>query len=281
MWISGLWHDSYLMGVVLRAFGVGVLVSVCAALLGVTLVLKRFSMIGDGLSHVGFGALALATAFGVGSAFALEFSLPVVALASFALLWLTGKGKMKGDTAIGMISSAAMAVGVILYHVKGGMTADACNSLFGSASVITLSPKESALGAGLAALVIFLFVLFYHRIFAVTFDQTFVTACTGGVTGFQVLISLLTSVTVVVGMKMMGAVMISAIIIFPAVSAMKLCKSFKGVVIAAAVISMVCYLVGFVAACLWGLPTGPCVVVVNVVTCILCSFKKGRARSST
>ncbi len=273
MWITWLLHDSYLMSVVLRAFVVGVLVSICAALLGVTLVLKRFAMIGDGLSHVGFGALALATALGVGGAYALEFSLPLVALASFALLWLTGKGKIKGDTAIGMISSAAMAGGVILYHLNGGMTADACNSLFGSASVITLSAKDSLVSVVLAAVVICLFVLFYHRIFAVTFDQTFADACTGGVKGFQILLSLLISVTVVVGMKMMGAVMISALIIFPAVTAMKLRKSFRGVVTAAAILAMVCYLVGFVAACLWGLPTGPCVVVVNLLAFLVCSLK--------
>lgn len=274
MWITELLQDEYLRGVVFRAFGVGILVSVCAAFLGVTLVLKRFSMIGDGLSHVGFGALALATALGVGGAFALEFSLPLVAVCAFALLWLTGKGKLKGDTAIGMLSSAAMAVGVILYHVNGGMTADACNSLFGSASVITLTTKESLLGAGLSILVIALFLLFYHRIFSITFDQTFAAACTGGVTGFQILISLLTAVTVVVGMKMMGAVMISALIIFPGVTAMKLCKSFRGVVFSAAIISMICYCLGFVAACLWGLPTGPCVVVGNLLVFFLCSLKK-------
>ncbi|MBR2152627.1 MAG: metal ABC transporter permease, partial [Clostridia bacterium] len=178
----------------------------------------------------------------------------------------------KGDTAIGMISSAAMAVGVILYHLNGGMTADACNSLFGSASVVTLSPKDSIISLVLAVLVIGLFILFYHRIFAITFDGTFAMACTGGVKGFSLLLSLLTSVTVVVGMKMMGAVMISALIIFPAVSAMRVCKSFRGVVITAALLAMGCYLVGFTAACLWGLPTGPCVVVVNLLTFSICSF---------
>ncbi len=273
MWITGLFADDYLMGVVFRAFLVGILVSVCAALLGVTLVLKRFSMIGDGLSHVGFGALALATALGLGGAWALEFSLPLVALCSFGLLWLTGKGKLKGDTAIGLLSSAAMAIGVILYHLKGGMTADACNSLFGSASVITLSGKDSVISVILSVLVIGLFFLFYHRIFSVTFDETFATACVGGVNSFRLLLSLLTSVTVVVGMKMMGAVMISAMIIFPAVCAMKLCKSFRSVVLAAALVSMGCYLVGFGAACVLGLPTGPCVVVANLLTLLVCSCK--------
>lgn len=273
MWISGLFTDEHLVAVVLRAFSVGILVSICAALLGVTLVLKRFSMIGDGLSHVGFGALALATALGVGGAYALEFSLPLVALCAFALLWLTGKGKLKGDTAIGMISSAAMAWGVILYHLNGGMTADACNSLFGSASVITLTPKDSVISMVLSVSVIALFLLFYHRIFAMTFDETFAGACLGGVGGFRILLSLLTSVTVVVGMKMMGAVMISAMIIFPGVTARKLCKSFKGVVTASAGLAMVCYVIGFAAACLWGLPTGPCVVVANLLAFLLSSLK--------
>ena len=273
MWISGLFADEHLVGILLRAFLVGILVSICAALLGVTLVLKRFSMIGDGLSHVGFGALALATALGIGGAYALEFSLPLVALCSFALLWLTGKGKLKGDTAIGMISSVAMAGGVILYHLNGGMTADACNSLFGSASVITLTEKDSIISIVLSVLVIGLFLLFYHRIFAITFDETFACACLGGVGGFRMLLSLLTSVTVVVGMKMMGAVMISAMIIFPGVTARKLCGSFRGVVTASAVLSVACYVVGFVAACLWGLPTGPCVVVANLVAFLLCSLK--------
>ena len=273
MWISELFADEHLVGILLRAFSVGILVSVCAALLGVTLVLKRFSMIGDGLSHVGFGALALATALGVGGAHALEFSLPLVALCSFALLWLTGNGKLKGDTAIGMISSAAMAGGVILYHLNGGMTADACNSLFGSASVITLTEKDSIISVGLSVLVIGLFIMFYHRIFAMTFDETFAAACLGGVGGFRILLSLLTSVTVVVGMKMMGAVMISAMIIFPGVTARKLCKSFKGVVIASALISVVCYVAGFVCACLFGLPTGPCVVVANLAAYLLSLLK--------
>ncbi len=273
MWLSGLFADEHLVGILLRAFLVGILVSICAALLGVTLVLKRFSMIGDGLSHVGFGALALATALGVGGAHTLEFSLPLVALCAFALLWLTGKGKLKGDTAIGMISSAAMAGGVILYHLNGGMTADACNSLFGSASVITLAEKDSIISIALSVVVIGLFLLFYHRIFAMTFDETFASACLGGVGGFRILLSVLTSVTVVVGMKMMGAVMISAMIIFPGVTARKLCESFRGVVITSAVLSVVCYVVGFVVACLWGLPTGPCVVVANLAVFLVCSLK--------
>ncbi len=274
MWITNLLSDEYLMSVVLRAFFVGIAVSVCAALLGVTLVLKRFSMIGDGLSHVGFGALAFSTALGVGGAYALEFSLPLVAVTAFGLIWLTGKGKLKGDTAIGMISSGAMAIGVLLYHINGGMTADACSSLFGSASVITLTPKDSIISLLLSAIVILWFVLFYHRIFAVTFDQTFAEACNGGVKGFELLLSLLTAVTVVVGMKMMGAIMISALIIFPAVTAMKVCKSFKGVVITAASLSMSCYVVGFFAACLWGLPTGPCVVVIHLLVCLVVSCKR-------
>ena len=268
MWFADLFSDPFLTKIVLRGLAVGVFVSLCAALLGVTLVLKRLSMIGDGLSHVGFGALAFATLLGIGGDSQLEFSLPLVAAASFLLMHLTAKGRLKGDAAIAVISSSAMAIGVIIYHLKGGMTADACSSLFGSASVVTLTDKDFIISLILSVTVIALFTLLYHRIFAVTFDES--AAAAGGVAGmgYRFLLSLLTSVTVVVGMKMMGAVMISALIIFPALTAMRLCKSFRGVVLTAGAVSVVCFLIGVCAACLLGLPTGPCVVVVNLVVLI-------------
>lgn len=256
--------DPYLRSIVIRAVAAGAAVSLCAALLGVTLVLKRFSMIGDGLSHVGFGAVALSALLGIGGQFQMEFALPLVTAASFLLLHLTVKGWLKGDAAIGVISSSAMAVGVIVYHLNGGMTADACNSLFGSASVITLTAKDLAVSVCLSVVVTVLFLLMYHRIFSATFDGNFAAASHVAGTGYQALLALLTSVTVVVGMKMMGAVMISALIIFPALSAMRLCKSFKGVVLTAASVSLVCFLIGFLLACALGVPTGPCVVVVNL-----------------
>jgi zinc transport system permease protein len=269
MWLSTLFSDPYLRQIVLRALAVGVFVSLCAALLGVTLVLKRLSMIGDGLSHVGFGALAVATLLGIGGEMQLEFALPLVTVASFLLLHLTAKGWLKGDAAIAVISSSAMALGAIIYHIKGGMTADACGSLFGSASVVTLTRKDFVISLLLSVMVLFLFTLLYHRIFAVTFDESCATASGVAGVGYRMLLALLTSVTVVVGMKMMGAVMISALIIFPALTAMRLVRSFRGVVLAAGGISVVCFLIGFGAACLWGLPTGPCVVVANLCALLL------------
>ncbi len=279
MWLTQVFSDPYLRGILLRALLVGCAVSVCAALLGVVLVLKRFSMMGDGLSHVGFGSLAVASVLGISADFALEFSLPIVMAVAFLLMLLTGKGKLGGDAAIGVISSSAMAMGVILYYLSGGMTGDACNSLFGSASVVTLSTKDVVISLVLTGLVIGLFVLLYPRIFAVTFDPTFARAAGVGGVGYQLMLSALISVTVVVGMKMMGAIMISAIIIFPALTAMKLCRSFRGVVIAAGLISLGCYLIGFTVACIAGLPTGAVVVMVNVLVLLGVSLLRGHERA--
>ena len=253
-------------------------VSLCAALLGVTLVLKRFSMIGDGLSHVGFGALAVSALLGLGQEMQMEFVLPVVTAVSFLLLHLTAKGRLKGDAAIAVISSSAMAIGVIIYNLNGGMTADACSSLFGSASVITLTDKDLIISLVLSITVLLLFTLLYRRIFAVTFDETFAAASGVAGAGYRAMIALLTSVTVVVGMKMMGAVMISALIIFPALTAMRLNKSFKGVVLTSAMVSVVCFLIGFFVACVMGLPTGPCVVVVNLLALLGAAAWRGIAR---
>ncbi len=269
MWLTQVFSDPYLRAVVGRAVLAGALVSLCAALLGVTLVLKRFSMIGDGLSHVGFGAIAVGALLGIGGQFQMEFALPLVTVTSFLLLRLTATGRLKGDAAIGVISASAMAIGVIIYHLNGGMTADACNSLFGSASVITLTGTDLVIAVILLLVVITAFVLLYPRIFSATFDQTFAAASGVAGAGYQALIALLTSVTVVVGMKMMGAVMISALILFPSLTAMRLCKSFKKVVMIAATVSLICFLIGFVIACALGVPTGPCVVVVNLAALLL------------
>ena len=272
MGITQILTDPFLAPIVWRALGVGTLVSLCAALLGVTLVLKRFSMIGDGLSHVGFGTLAVATLLGLAPEMQMAFTLPAVTAVSFLLLHLTAKGRLKGDAAIAVLSSSAMAMGVILYHLMDGMTADACSSLFGSASVVTLTDGDLVLSIVLSLAVVGLFVLLYPRIFAVTFDETFAAASGVGGMGYRAVLSLLTSVTVVVGMKMMGAVMISALVIFPALIAMRLCKSFKGVVLCAAACSVVCFLIGFAVACAAGLPTGPCVVAVNLAVLVAVSF---------
>jgi len=245
---------------IVRALIVGVLVSLCSALLGVSLVLKRYSMIGDGLSHVGFGALAVATALNLAP---LQVAVPVVVIAAFFLLRLSSNGKIKGDAAIAMISSGALAVGVIVISVTTGMNTDVSNYMFGS--ILSLSNSDATLSVVLSLIVLVLFILFYPRIFAVTFDETF-SAATGVKAGFyNTIIAVLTAVTVVLGMRMMGALLISSLIIFPPLTSMRLCKTFKSVVICSAIVSVVCFVMGIVASFAWELPTGPSVVVVNIL----------------
>ena len=248
-----------------RALAVGVPVSLCAALLGVSLVLKRYSMIGDGLSHVGFGALAIAAALGVAP---LSVAIPVVMVAAFLLLRLSESGKLKGDAAIGLISSSALAIGVLVVSLSGGMNTDVNNYMFGS--ILTLSDTDARLSIALSAVVLVLYVLFHTRIFAVTFDETFARA-TGTRAGlFNTVVAMLTAVTVVLGMRMMGALLISALIIFPALSAMRVCRTFRAVTLCAAAISVVCFMVGMLVSYAWETPTGATIVVVNIAAFAVC-----------
>ncbi|MDD6312731.1 MAG: metal ABC transporter permease [Firmicutes bacterium] len=271
MSLSDIFTDPFILGVFLTALVVGILISLCSSLLGVSLVLKRYSMIGDGLSHVGFGALALATALGLNRDYALELSVPIVIIAAFFILRLSDSSKIKGDSAIALLSTSAVAVGIIIYDFSTGVTTDICSSLFGSQSIITLTTKDLILSVLLSVTVILLFVFSYNRLFAVTFDESFSQA-TGLNTGlYKMLISVLTAVTVVIGMKMMGAIIISALIIFPALSSMRLCKAFRSVIICSAAISFFCFTVGFIAACLFSLQTGPCVVLANLAVFIIMS----------
>jgi zinc transport system permease protein len=249
---------------IVRALVVGLLVSLCAALLGVSLVLKRYSMIGDGLSHVGFGSLAVAASVGVAP---LAVAVPVVLASAFLLLRVSESSKIKGDAAIGMISTGALAVGVMVLSLSKGMTADVNNYLFGS--ILAMSGEDVWLSAVLATAVLVLFALFYRKLFAVTFDETFARA-TGLKAGvYNMLLAGLTAITVVLGMRMMGAMLISSLILFPALTAMRLVKSFHGVVLCAAAVSIVCFLValGFSYAC--NTPTGATVVVMNIVVFLL------------
>ena len=243
-----------------RAVIVGLLVSLCASLLGVSLVLKRYSMIGDGLSHVGFGALALATALNLAP---LTVSIPIVVLAAFLLLRLSENSAIKGDAAIALISTASLALGVVVISMTTGMNTDVCNYLFGS--ILAMSKTDVYLSITLSVVVLTLFILFYHKIFAVTFDETFAKA-TGTKTGmYNMLIALLTAITIVLGMRMMGALLISALIIFPALTSMRLCKRFMTVTISAAVISVICFFIGVVISYLYAIPTGASVVMVNII----------------
>lgn len=243
-----------------RALIVGILVSLCAALLGVSLVLKRYSMIGDGLSHVGFGALAIAAAANVAP---LAVAVPVVVGAAFLLLRISQNSKIKGDAAIALISSSALAIGVIVISVTTGMNTDVSNYMFGS--ILSLSKTDAVLSAALSIVVLMMFILLYPRIFAVTFDETFARATGTKASRYNTVIAVLTAITVVLGMRMMGALLISSLIIFPALSSMRLCRSFKAVAVCSAVIAVVCFIVGMLCSYALELPTGASIVAVNLV----------------
>lgn len=243
-----------------RAFAVGILVSLCSALLGVSLVLKRYSMIGDGLSHVGFGALAVAAAL---NAAPLAVAIPVVVTAAILLLRVSGSSKIKGDAAIALISTSALAVGIMVISMTTGMNTDVYNYMFGS--ILAMSSQDVKMSVLLSAAVLILYVFFYHKIFAITFDETFAQA-TGVRTGlYNTLIAVLTAVTIVLGMRMMGTLLISSLIIFPALTSMRVCKTFRSVTVSSAVVSVVCFCIGITVSYFFAAPAGASVVIVNLL----------------
>lgn len=242
-----------------RALLGGILVSLCASLLGVSLVLKRYSMIGDGLSHVSFGALSVALAAGWSP---LKVSIPVVVLAAFFLLRITERGQIKSDAAIAMISASALAVGIIVTSMTTGMTTDVSSYMFGS--ILAMSREDVEFSAALSAVVLFLFLFCYNKVFAVTFDENFAKATGVRVGFYNVLIAVLTAVTIVLGMRMMGAMLISSLIIFPALTSMRIFKSFHGVVVSSGILSIICFFIGMVISYIYSTPTGASVVVVNL-----------------
>lgn len=247
-----------------RACLVGSLVALCSALLGVSLVLKRYSMIGDGLSHVGFGAMAIAAAM---NAAPLTVAIPVVIVAAILLLRISGNAKIKGDAAIALISTASLAVGVMVISLTTGMNTDVYNYMFGS--ILAMSAEDVKLSLVLSVCVLILFIVFYHKIFAITFDETFARA-TGVKAGvYNTLIAVLTAVTIVLGMRMMGALLISSLIIFPALTSMRVCRTFKSVIINAAVISVVCLIAGVTLSYVAATPAGASVVLANLVMMVL------------
>lgn len=252
---------------IVRALISGLLVALCAALLGVSLVLKRYSMIGDGLSHVAFGAMAIATAFNFAP---MEFTIPIVVIAAFLLLRVSENSSVKGDSAIAVISTGALAVGILIASMTTGMNTDINSYLFGS--ILAMSEKDVWLSIILSIVVITLFVIFYNRIFAVTFDETFAKATGINANLYNMLIAFLTAITVVLGMRMMGALLISSLIIFPSLSAMRVCKHFKAVVILSAIISTLCLFVGLVISYLASTPTGATVVVMNIIVFTICTI---------
>ena len=244
-----------------RAMLVGVLVSLCSALLGTPLVLKRYSMIGDGLSHVGFGALAIASAFGWAP---LAVAVPVVVVSAVVLLRVSqSRSAIKGDAAVALISSGALAVGVLVISLTSGVNTNVSNYMFGS--ILTVSRSDAALSVILCAAVLVSFTLFYPRLFAVTFDETFARATGAGAGIYNTLLAVLTAVTVVLGMRMMGALLISSLIIFPPLAAMRVFRSFKSVTVCSAVLSVVCFVIGMTASYALETPSGASVVCADIL----------------
>ncbi len=248
------------------ALVVGVLIALCSSLLGVTLVLKRFSFIGDGLSHVAFGAMAIAAVLQITNEMPLVM---VITISSAVLLLRTGQNtKIKGDAAIAMISVGALAIGYLVMNIfstSSNLSGDVCSTLFGSTSILTLSPVEVWLCVGMSALVVVVFILFYNKIFAVTFDEDFARA-TGTKAGlYNLLIAIVVAIIIVLAMNLVGSLLISALVIFPALSAMRMFKSFRSVTICAVVLSVLCSLIGILASILAGTPVGSTIVAVQIV----------------
>lgn len=255
-----------------NALLVGVLVALCASLLGVTLVLRRFSFIGDGLSHVAFGAMAVAAVVGLTNDMLLV--LPVTILCAVLLLAAGTNAKIKGDAAVAMISVGALAVGYLLMNLfppsgKANISGDVCTTLFGGTSILTLKSLEVWLSIGLSVVVVLFFVLFYHKIFAVTFDENFAAATGANTRLYNLLIAVIIAVVIVLAMKLVGSLLISALIVFPALSAMRVFKSFRSVSICAACISVLCAAAGILIAAVAGTPVGSTIVVANIGVFIL------------
>ena len=253
------------------AIVVGVLVSLCSSLLGVTLVLKRYSYIGDGLSHVAFGALAVASVLKLSSNM---FIILPVTIAVAILLLCTGKdARVKGDAAIAMVSVSALAIGYLLMNVfstSANVSGDVCTTLFGSTSILTLKASDVYLCAVLSVAVLVTFVLFYHKIFSITFDEHFAKATGVHAAFFNLLIAVITAVIIVLAMNLVGALLVSALVVFPALSAMRVFKSFFAVTVAAASLSVACSLVGILIAILAGTPVGSTIVAMDIVAFLLC-----------
>ena len=259
---------------VINALIVGVLIALCSSLLGVTLVLKRFSLIGDGLAHVAFGALAVATVLNFANKMLLTLPITIIC----AVLILRGGYKIKGDVVIAMISVGSLAFGYLvmnLFAASANLSGDVCSVLFGSTSILTLTEQEVWLSVGLSVLMIAAFVLFYHKIFAVTFDEDFARAAGLNVDFYTLIISVVIAVIIVLSMNLVGSLLISAFIIFPALSAMKLFKTFRAVTICSVALSTICAFVGIIASILIGTPVGSTIVAVDALAFGICLLLGG------
>lgn len=261
--IIGMFSYSFMV----RAMVVGGLVALIASILGVVLVLKRYSMIGDGLSHVGFGAMAISLAFNEAP---LVFAIPIVIVAAFLLLRVSENSKIKGDAAIGLISSSSLAIGMIVNALSNGTNIDLNSYMFGS--ILAIEKSEMVLCVVLGIVIIGVFIFFYNPIFAITFDENFAKATGLKVEVYKTVLSVLTALTIVIGMRIMGTLLISSLIIFPALSAMRITKKFKRVMIISVIISLICFFAGLVASYLIEIPTGASIVVSNLIMFLFMSF---------
>jgi len=260
-------------GFVRYAMIVGVLIALCSSLLGVTLVLKRFSFIGDGLSHVAFGVTAVATAMNLTNNILLV--LPVTIISAVLLLRTGQNTKIKGDAALAMISVGTLAIGYLilnLFSASSNLAGDVCATLFGSTSILTLTETAVRVCAGLSLLVIAVFLLLYHKIFAVTFDEDFATATGTKANTYNLLLAVVIAVIIVLAMNLVGALLVSALVVFPALSAMRLFKSFKAVTICSVIFSVVCAAIGLVISILAGTPVGSTIVAVDIAGFIAFGF---------
>jgi zinc transport system permease protein len=255
-----------------NALIVGVLIALCSSLLGVTLVLKRFSYIGDGLSHVAFGAIAIAAVLHLSDDMVLV--MPVTILCAVLLLRTGQKTRIRGDAAIAMISVGALAVGYLLMNIfsaSSNLSGDVCSTLFGSMSILTLTQAEVWLSIILSVVVVVIFLLFYNRVFAVTFDENFARAAGTKVEAYNLLIAVVIAVIIVLAMNLVGSLLISALVIFPAMSAMRLFRSFRAVTIASAVLSVFCALMGILVAILADTPVGSTIVGMDILAFLICA----------
>ncbi|MGM9647822.1 MAG: metal ABC transporter permease [Eubacteriales bacterium] len=265
---------------VLYPFIAGIVVSLIAAVIGVSLVQKRYSMIGDGLSHVGFASLAISTA--VGMAGSLWISLPIVTISAVFLLRLRESSKMKGDAAIAILSTGALAIGTIIAQKSTGLGGDVCNYMFGSTSIFAMTPADFTVTVVLALAMLVLYLFFYHKFFLVSFDESFGQAIGVRVSFYNTFLAILTAITIVIGMKMMGAMLISSLIVFPSLTAVRVCKTFRSVTVTAGILSVATYMTGFALSIALSTPPGATIVMVDIIVFLLfCAIGalKGRAKA--
>ena len=258
------------------AFIAGILIALCSSLLGVTLVLKRFSFIGDGLSHVAFGAMAIAAVFSISNEMIVVMPITIVC-AVFLLKKGRNRSKVQGDAALAMLSTGAMAVGYLLLNMfskSANISGDVCSTLFGSTSILTFQKTDIILCVIMSVIVISIFILFYNKIFAITFDETFTKATGTNTELYNLIIAVITAVIIVLAMNLVGALLTSALIVFPTLSAMRLFNSFKRVIIASGIIAVLASIIGISLSIVISTPVGATVVVINAVIFILCCITK-------